>query len=101
MLQDSDSNSNIEQIKPAASPSSPALIQASARCDKVGVGIKEEKDKWDVGHMIKERNESCSLEKVAFVVAGLKGVGVDEVAEHAWRNSTSMFFTTGIDNLLV
>lgn len=51
----------------------------------------KKKDKWDAASMIKERNESCSMERVAFVVAGLKGVDVDDVAERAWENSIGMF----------
>ena len=39
----------------------------------------------------KERNESRMIERVAYVVAGLKGITVDEVAEAAWKNSTRMF----------
>ncbi|KAH6875122.1 TatD family hydrolase [Alternaria rosae] len=51
------------------------------------------KDKFSMGDMVKERNESCSVEKVALVVAGIKGVDVEEVAERAWRNSVDMFFS--------
>jgi TatD DNase family protein len=53
----------------------------------------KKKDKFSMGDMVKERNESCSMEKVALVVAGIKGVGAEEVAESAWRNSVDMFFT--------
>lgn len=51
----------------------------------------KKKDKWDPACMVKERNESCAMERVAFVVAGLKGIGVEEVAEAAYRNSINMF----------
>ncbi|KAM0488443.1 hypothetical protein ACHAP7_001438 [Fusarium lateritium] len=51
----------------------------------------KKRDKWDAKCMVKERNESCTMERVALVVAGLKGVGVDEVAEAAWKNSVRMF----------
>ncbi|KAM5347820.1 hypothetical protein ACJ41O_007644 [Fusarium nematophilum] len=51
----------------------------------------KKKDKWDGRCMVKERNESCTIERVALVVAGLKGVSVDEVAEAAWKNSVKMF----------
>lgn len=51
----------------------------------------KKKDKWEASCMVKERNESCTMEKVAFVVAGLKGIAVDEVSEAAWRNSCKMF----------
>lgn len=51
----------------------------------------KKRDKWDATCMVKERNESCAIERVAYVVAGLKGITVDEVAEAAWRNSVAMF----------
>jgi TatD DNase family protein len=53
----------------------------------------KKKDKFNMGDMVKERNESCSMEKVALVVAGLKGLGVEDVAKSAWDNSISMFFS--------
>ncbi|KAI4642576.1 uncharacterized protein J4E79_011458 [Alternaria viburni] len=52
----------------------------------------KKKDKFTMGDMVKERNESCNVEKVALVVAGIKGVAVEEVAESTWRNSVGMFF---------
>lgn len=51
----------------------------------------KKKDKWDARCMVKERNESCAIERVALVVAGLKGVMVDEMANAAWDNSVGMF----------
>lgn len=74
-------------------------IQASSEVAKAYVknatewlwGAKK-RGKWEEGSMVKERNESCTMERVAMVVAGLKGISVEEVAEHAWRNSTDMFF---------
>lgn len=51
----------------------------------------KKKDKWDASAMVKERNESCNMHAVAFVVAGLKGCTVEEVADAAWRNSARMF----------
>lgn len=51
----------------------------------------KKKDKWDAKCMIKERNESCSMERVTFIVAGLRGITVEEVAENAWKNSVKMF----------
>ncbi|CEN60577.1 hypothetical protein ASPCAL03013 [Aspergillus calidoustus] len=47
--------------------------------------------KFVSGQMVKGRNESCTIELVARVVAGLKGVEVGEVAEAAWGNSVRMF----------
>ncbi|KAK1445289.1 TatD family hydrolase [Colletotrichum cuscutae] len=51
----------------------------------------KKKDKFELGLMVKGRNESCTMDRVAFVVAGLKGLSVDEVADAAWRNSVKMF----------
>ncbi|KAK6218206.1 hypothetical protein LQW54_002960 [Pestalotiopsis sp. IQ-011] len=51
----------------------------------------KKKDKWDPRFMVKERNESNSMERVAFVVAGLQGISVEEVADAAWQNSVNMF----------
>lgn len=51
----------------------------------------KKKDKWDAGAMVKERNESCAISRVAFVVAGLKGLPVEDVAAAAWRNSVRLF----------
>ncbi|KZL68459.1 family hydrolase [Colletotrichum incanum] len=51
----------------------------------------KKKDKFEMGSMVKGRNESCTMNRVAFVVAGLKGLSVEEVADAAWRNSVKMF----------
>ncbi|KAL0942642.1 deoxyribonuclease tatd [Colletotrichum truncatum] len=51
----------------------------------------KKKDKFEMGLMVKGRNESCTMARVAFVVAGLKGITVEEVAEAAWKNSVEMF----------
>ncbi|EME87239.1 uncharacterized protein MYCFIDRAFT_84184 [Pseudocercospora fijiensis CIRAD86] len=51
----------------------------------------KKKDKFELGLMVKERNESCAIGQVASIVAGLKGITVEEVVEAAWRHSTEMF----------
>ena len=57
-----------------------------------GKGWKKlRKDKWEEGGMVKGRNEPCEILKVAKVVAGVKGLAVEEVAEAAWRNSIAVF----------
>ena len=48
-------------------------------------------NKFVAGQMVKTRNESCTIERVALVVAGLKGIPVEEVAQAAWDNSVRMF----------
>jgi len=49
------------------------------------------KEKWVEGAAIKGRNEPFTIGKVAWVVAGIKGVDTKVVAEAAWRNSVRMF----------
>jgi Tat protein secretion system quality control protein TatD with DNase activity len=34
-----------------------------------------------------------NMEKVALVVAGVKGLGVEEITNSAWENSVKMFFS--------
>ncbi|KAI7493309.1 hypothetical protein KC367_g8656 [Hortaea werneckii] len=49
------------------------------------------REKWHPGTMVKGRNEPCAITNVAWAVAGIKGIPVEEVAEHAWKNSTRIF----------
>lgn len=47
--------------------------------------------KFIEGQMVKGRNESCTIDRVARVVAGIKGISLEEIADIAWTNSTRMF----------
>lgn len=47
--------------------------------------------KFRAGEMVKGRNESCAIGRVAMVVAGVKEINVEEVARVSWNNSVSMF----------
>lgn len=58
---------------------------------KLPYAVKK-KDKFVLGEMVKERNESCKIEGVALIVAGLRGISVEEVADAAYKNSTKMFW---------
>ncbi|KAJ2903404.1 hypothetical protein MKZ38_009981 [Zalerion maritima] len=49
------------------------------------------KEKWQTGAMVKGRNEPCTIEKIGTIVAGLKGVSVEEVCEAAWKNTVAVF----------
>ncbi|KAH8677562.1 TatD family hydrolase [Xylariales sp. PMI_506] len=49
------------------------------------------KEKWVEGAMVKGRNEPCMIERVGKIVAGIKGVEVEEVCEAAWRNTVHVF----------
>lgn len=53
------------------------------------------KEKWEEGAMVKGRNEPCTIERIAKIVAGIKGVSVEEVCEAAWANTVKVF---GVDS---
>jgi TatD DNase family protein len=53
------------------------------------------KEKWEEGAMVKGRNEPCTVERIAKIVAGIKGVSVEEVCEAAWANTVKVF---GVDS---
>jgi TatD DNase family protein len=49
------------------------------------------KEKWEPGAMVRGRNEPCMVERVAAIVAAIKGVSVEEVCEAAWANTVRVF----------
>ena len=49
------------------------------------------KEKWEEGAMVKGRNEPCTIDRIARIVAGIKGVSVEEVCEAAWSNTVKVF----------
>ena len=59
-------------------------------------GIK--KEKWEMGRAVKERNEPSCTRLVAGVVAGVKGLSLEEVCDAAWANTCSVFFPSSETN---
>ncbi|GAA5910734.1 hypothetical protein JCM6882_002064 [Rhodosporidiobolus microsporus] len=51
----------------------------------------KKKEKWVQGQMVKGRNEPCTTGQVATVVAALKGVTLEEVAEVTRKNTLALF----------
>ncbi|KAI1741127.1 TatD family hydrolase [Xylaria scruposa] len=49
------------------------------------------KEKWVEGAMVKSRNEPCMIERVAQVVAGVRGEPLRDVCEAAWVNTVKVF----------
>lgn len=49
------------------------------------------KEKWVEGAMVKGRNEPCTIERIARIIAGIKGVSEEEVCEAAWANTVKVF----------
>lgn len=49
------------------------------------------KERWAEGAMVKGRNEPCSIDRIAKIVAGIKGITVEEVCEKAWENTVKVF----------
>jgi TatD DNase family protein len=79
---------------------SAAFVAAAAgEGDEVAKAILEreagykwvKKERWTEGALVKGRNEPCLIGRVVVAVAGIKGVGVREVAEAAWENSLRVF----------
>ncbi|KAL2827024.1 hypothetical protein BDW59DRAFT_179262 [Aspergillus cavernicola] len=71
-------------------------LEGDERIKSYLVGVREvpgarKHGKFRAREMMKGRNESCMIERVAMVVAGVKGVEVAEVARRAWENSVRMF----------
>lgn len=70
----------------------PPNSELAKRCPtSASLPPSKKKDKFEMGCMVKGRNESCMISQVACIVAGLKGISVEEVAKAAWTNSTKMF----------
>ena len=47
--------------------------------------------KFELGKMVKARNEPCQIVQVAEVLAGVKGLPLAEVVESCHRNSLSLY----------
>ena len=45
------------------------------------------KEKFEMGQMVKSRNEPCNLYQILFIVAALKKIDPAELAEQVWKNS--------------
>ncbi len=88
--------------QPPAAP--PAAASSSKKKNKTpdGPAVPErfrsvKKEKWVEGAMVKGRNEPCMIERVAKIVAGIKGLTVEEVCEAAWANTVAVFGLDGGD----
>ncbi|KAL2355578.1 deoxyribonuclease tatD [Cryomyces antarcticus] len=49
------------------------------------------KEKWAQGLMVKGRNEPAAIPHVAWAIAKIKDIPVEDVCEAAWNNSVRMF----------
>jgi TatD DNase family protein len=89
---------NGEAVPPAVKPPSKKQQSTKKPQKKESEVIERfktvKKEKWVEGVMVKGRNEPCMIERVAKIVAGIKGVSVEEVCEAAWRNTVKVF---GVD----
>lgn len=72
-----------------------ASIPADASWAAGGLIKANKADKWKEGEMVKGRAEPNGVGRIAWVVAQVKGVPVEDVAAAAWRNSRRMFFGDG------
>ena len=72
-----------------ASHASSKYLNTSAGAPVAPKSVK--KEKWQSGLMVKVRNEPCLIPQVAWVIAKVKGLDVQEVCNAAWTNSVKMF----------
>lgn len=56
------------------------------------------KEKWEKGMMVKGRNEPVGIVQVAYAVAAIKSLPVEELCEASWKNSVRMFGLGEQDN---
>lgn len=52
---------------------------------------KKPDKKFEVGKMVKGRNEPCQIVQVAEVIAGVKGISLEEVASACYQNSMDLY----------
>ncbi|KZT57861.1 Mg-dependent DNase [Calocera cornea HHB12733] len=56
------------------------------------------KEKFVMGKTVKGRNEPCATGGVAWIVAQVKGIPIEEVASHAWKNTVELFGLSELDS---
>lgn len=69
----------------------PSHASAKHRTGAPALPRAVKKEKWERGAMVKGRNEPVCIVQVAYAIASVKGVPVEEVCEAAWSNSVAMF----------
>jgi len=52
----------------------------------------KKKEKWKEGLLVKDRSDPCYLYQVTEVVAALRDVPVEELADQCWVNPEKLFF---------
>ncbi|KAJ2958779.1 hypothetical protein NQZ79_g5695 [Umbelopsis isabellina] len=52
----------------------------------------KKKEKFERGFMVKSRNEPCAMGQVLYVVAAIRGLEPQELAEKVWKNTCQVFF---------
>ena len=75
----------------ASHASSEYLVDFKELGEKAGQWKWVKKEKWEESALVKGRNESALIPKVAWVIAKVKGVSLEVVCEAAWANSVRMF----------
>ncbi|KAF3766060.1 hypothetical protein M406DRAFT_257547 [Cryphonectria parasitica EP155] len=85
-------NGSVEKPRPRKKPQQQPSKKSQKKEPEVPERFKTvKKDKWVEGAMVKGRNEPCTIERVAKIVAAIKGVPVQEVCEAAWSNTVKVF----------
>lgn len=82
-------------------PSHASFPLLSSLCTSPYASLKDvyiptgtKKEKWTLGKPVKGRNEPLATAQVAWVVAQLKGISLEEVAAQTYKNSVELFGLT-------
>ena len=64
---------------------------ASYKYVKTQIEGAKDKKKWKPDCMVKGRNEPCKMLQICEIVAAIKGVSEEELADVAYKNSCKVF----------
>ncbi|KAM3588396.1 TatD DNase [Umbelopsis sp. WA50703] len=74
----------------------PLMPHSDGRIDesiqKLYAPPSKKKEKFERGFMVKSRNEPCAMGQVLYVVAAIRGLEPQELAEKVWKNTCQVFF---------
>lgn len=88
------------EIRPSHA-SYPFLVSLPPALKTLYMPAAVKKEKWTSGKLVKGRSEPISTAQVAWVVAQLQGVSLEEVAETTTRNARELFGFPETDKVVV
>ena len=58
---------------------------------------RKKKEKWEAGCLVKDRNEPCTIVAVVEVLAHIRGMDQNELADAIYQNSRRLFFPSDLE----